>query len=147
MATLTCHMLSRTAPAAMPSIFFFSGDAVLDVDNGQTATMNPSTMDKLFKGKFPWHLSFSYGKVLQKTCAVKTFHQGMFKIEEAWCWNWWAVSPFQCQGLHDCTGTWNQCQQLYHGVSDFVAVDDFIQTFIRYCLKTTYLVPPRWCNL
>jgi len=27
-------------------------------------------MNELFKGKLPWHLSFSYGKALQKTCIV-----------------------------------------------------------------------------
>jgi fructose-bisphosphate aldolase class I len=29
-----------------------------------------STMNKMYKGKLPWHLSFSYGKALQKTCIV-----------------------------------------------------------------------------
>ena len=27
-------------------------------------------MNAMFKGKLPWHLSFSYGKALQKTCVV-----------------------------------------------------------------------------
>merc|ERR1712222_49610 len=69
-ATLTCQTLLRTVPAAMPGIFFLSGDTPLDVDNEETATINLSKMNELFAGKLPWHLSFSYGKALQKTCIV-----------------------------------------------------------------------------
>merc|ERR1719393_788048 len=69
-AKLTCQTLLRTVPTAMPGIFFLSGDTPLDVDNEETATINLSKMNELFKGKLPWHLSFSYGKALQKTCIV-----------------------------------------------------------------------------
>merc|ERR1712176_1677829 len=69
-ATLTCQTLLRTVPAAMPGIFFLSGDTPLDVDNEESASINLSTMNKMYKGKLPWHLSFSYGKALQKTCIV-----------------------------------------------------------------------------
>merc|ERR1711988_1919757 len=69
-ATKTCETLLRTVPAAMPGIFFLSGDTPLDVDNEESATINLSKMNELFKGKLPWHLSFSYGKALQKTCIV-----------------------------------------------------------------------------
>merc|ERR1712139_191608 len=69
-AAATCDTLLRTVPAAMPGIFFLSGDTPLDVDNGDTASINLSTMNKMYKGKLPWHLSFSYGKALQKTCIV-----------------------------------------------------------------------------
>merc|ERR1712031_70174 len=69
-ADLTCQTLLRTVPAAMPGIFFLSGDTPLDVDNEESATINLNTMNKLFKGKLPWHLSFSYGKALQKTAIV-----------------------------------------------------------------------------
>merc|ERR1739838_602339 len=69
-ATLTCQTLLRTVPAAMPGIFFLSGDTPLDVDNEESATINLSKMNELFAGKLPWHLSFSYGKALQKTCIV-----------------------------------------------------------------------------
>merc|ERR1711988_2076531 len=69
-ATKTCETLLRTVPAAMPGIFFLSGDTPLDVDNEESATINLSAMNKLFKGKLPWHLSFSYGKALQKTAIV-----------------------------------------------------------------------------
>merc|ERR1719443_1712050 len=69
-ATLTCQTLLRTVPTAMPGIFFLSGDTPLDVDNEETATINLSKMNELYAGKLPWHLSFSYGKALQKTCIV-----------------------------------------------------------------------------
>merc|ERR1712117_609060 len=68
-ANATCQTLLRTVPAAMPGIFFLSGDTPLDVDNEETATINLSKMNELFP-KLPWHLSFSYGKALQKTCIV-----------------------------------------------------------------------------
>jgi len=69
-ATLTVQTLLRTVPPAMPGIFFLSGETALDEDNEEVATINLSTMNKLFKAKMPWHLSFSYGKALQKTCIV-----------------------------------------------------------------------------
>merc|ERR1712039_446300 len=69
-ATLTCQTLLRTVPAAMPGIFFLSGDTPVDVDNEESATINLSKMNELFRGRLPWHLSFSYGKALQKTCIV-----------------------------------------------------------------------------
>jgi fructose-bisphosphate aldolase class I len=69
-AKLTCQTLLRTVPPGMPGIFFLSGDTPLDVDNEESATINLSKMNELYKGKLPWHLSFSYGKALQKTCIV-----------------------------------------------------------------------------
>jgi len=69
-ATKTCETLLRTVPAAMPGIFFLSGDTPLDVDNEESATINLNAMNKIFAGKLPWALSFSYGKALQKTCIV-----------------------------------------------------------------------------
>merc|ERR1712060_459554 len=69
-AKLTVQTLLRTVPAAMPGIFFLSGETALDEDNEEVATINLNTMNKLFKDKMPWHLSFSYGKALQKTCIV-----------------------------------------------------------------------------
>jgi len=69
-ATLTVQALLRTVPPALPGIFFLSGETPLDQDNEEVATINLSTMNKLFKDKMPWHLSFSYGKALQKTCIV-----------------------------------------------------------------------------
>merc|ERR1712045_324244 len=69
-ATLTCETLLRTVPPALPGIFFLSGETALDEDNEEVATINLSTMNSMFKGKMPWHLSFSYGKALQKTAIV-----------------------------------------------------------------------------
>merc|ERR1712032_235302 len=69
-ATLTVQTLLRTVPPALPGIFFLSGETALDEDNEEVATINLSTMNKLFKDKLPYHLSFSYGKALQKTCIV-----------------------------------------------------------------------------
>merc|ERR1712125_51368 len=69
-ANLTVAALKRTVPSAMPGIFFLSGDTPLDVDNEESATINLNAMNSLHKGSLPWHLSFSYGKALQKTCIV-----------------------------------------------------------------------------
>merc|ERR1712151_955145 len=63
-------VLLRTVPPAMPGIFFLSGETALDEDNEETATINLSNMNKKYKGKLPWSLSFSYGKALQKTTIV-----------------------------------------------------------------------------
>merc|ERR1712232_1355314 len=69
-AAYTVAALRRTVPPALPGIFFLSGETALDEDNEEVATINLSTMNKEHKGKIPWHLSFSYGKALQKTCIV-----------------------------------------------------------------------------
>merc|ERR1712050_778843 len=69
-AKYTVQTLLRTVPPALPGIFFLSGETALDEDNEEVATINLSTMNKEHKGKIPWHLSFSYGKALQKTCIV-----------------------------------------------------------------------------
>jgi len=68
-ATLTITALKRTVPSAVPGIFFLSGETALDEDNEEVATINLSTMHKLYPA-LPWHVSFSYGKALQKTCIV-----------------------------------------------------------------------------
>merc|ERR1719421_2748152 len=68
-ADLTVQTLLRTVPPTMPGIFFLSGDTPLDVDNEESATINLSKMNERHP-KLPWHLSFSYGKALQKTCIV-----------------------------------------------------------------------------
>merc|ERR1711953_1061084 len=69
-ATYTVTALLRTVPPAMPGIFFLSGETPLDEDNEEVATINLSTMNEHYKSKMPWHLSFSYGKALQKTTIV-----------------------------------------------------------------------------
>merc|ERR1719440_801696 len=69
-ATLTVQTLLRTVPPALPGIFFLSGETPLDEDNEEVATINLSKMNEIAKAKMPWHLSFSYGKALQKTTIV-----------------------------------------------------------------------------
>jgi len=69
-AALSVQTLLRTVPPALAGIFFLSGETALDEDNEEVATINLSNMNKLGVGKLPWHLSFSYGKALQKTCIV-----------------------------------------------------------------------------
>ena len=53
----------------MPGIFFLSGDMPKTTDNEEDASINLSTMNQLH-ANLPWHLSFSYGKALQKTTIV-----------------------------------------------------------------------------
>merc|ERR1719331_2397847 len=69
-AQLTVRALLRTVPPALPGIFFLSGETALDEDNEETATINLNGMNQKHKDKLPWHLSFSYGKALQKTAIV-----------------------------------------------------------------------------
>merc|ERR1712190_319725 len=80
-ATLTVQALLRTVPPALPGIFFLSGETPLSQDNEEVATINLMTMNKMFNGKMPWHLSFSYGKALQKTCIVTWM--GKYENKEA----------------------------------------------------------------
>jgi fructose-bisphosphate aldolase class I len=68
-AQYTIQALLRTVPPAMPGIFFLSGETALDEDNEETATNNLNAMHVLYP-RLPWHVSFSYGKALQKTCIV-----------------------------------------------------------------------------
>merc|ERR1719261_1882800 len=68
-ASLTIQTLKRTVPPAMPGIFFLSGETPLDDNNEESASINLSTMNKLYKN-LPWSVSFSYGKALQKTTIV-----------------------------------------------------------------------------
>jgi fructose-bisphosphate aldolase class I len=69
-ATLTVQTLLRTVPPAVPGIFFLSGETALDEDNEEVATVNLMTINKMYKSKMPWSVSFSYGKALQKTAIV-----------------------------------------------------------------------------
>lgn len=60
-ATATLRVLSRTVPAAVPTINFLSG--------GQTpeqATANLNMMNQ--QGHLPWNVSFSYARALQDYC-------------------------------------------------------------------------------
>merc|ERR1712224_538865 len=69
-ATLTVQTLLRTVPPAVPGIFFLSGETALDEDNEEVATVNLMTINKMYKSKMPWSVSFSYGKALQKTAIM-----------------------------------------------------------------------------
>jgi fructose-bisphosphate aldolase, class I len=59
-ARATVECLLRTVPAAVPGIVFLSG--------GQTdlqATQHLNAMNRLYEGRLPWELSFSYARALQ----------------------------------------------------------------------------------
>merc|ERR1719261_256 len=68
-ASLTIQTLKRTVPPAMPGIFFLSGETPLDDNNEESASINLSTMNAMYK-RLPWSVSFSYGKALQKTTII-----------------------------------------------------------------------------
>ena len=60
-ARATVECLLRSVPAAVPGIAFLSG--------GQTAlqaTQHLNAMNRLFEGRLPWELSFSYARALQE---------------------------------------------------------------------------------
>jgi fructose-bisphosphate aldolase class I len=57
-AEATVRTFLRTVPSAVPGIVFLSGG-----QTAEQATENLSAMNAL--GKFPWELSFSYGRALQ----------------------------------------------------------------------------------
>merc|ERR1711937_990342 len=85
-AQYTIQALMRTVPPAMPGIFFLSGETALDEDNEETATNNLNAMHVLYP-KLPWHVSFSYGKALQKTCIVTWLgkEENVSKAQTALC--------------------------------------------------------------
>merc|ERR1719461_1257443 len=47
-AEKTIGVLKRSVPAAMPGIFFLSGETALDEDNEETASINLNAMNKLY---------------------------------------------------------------------------------------------------
>jgi fructose-bisphosphate aldolase class I len=57
-AAATVRTFLRTVPAAVPGIVFLSGG-----QTAEQATENLNAMNAM--GKFPWELSFSYGRALQ----------------------------------------------------------------------------------
>jgi fructose-bisphosphate aldolase class I len=60
-ARMTVECLKRTVPAAVPGIVFLSG--------GQTvtqATAHLNEMNRMYEGRLPWELSFSYARALQE---------------------------------------------------------------------------------
>lgn len=58
-ATVTC--LLETVPAAVPGIAFLSGG-----QSPEEATSHLNAMHKLYKGKMPWGLTFSFARAIQQ---------------------------------------------------------------------------------
>ncbi len=69
-ATVKCLM--RSVPAAVPGIMFLSGG-----QSSELASARLNAMNKQFKGRLPWGLSFSYGRAIQQPAL------GIWKGEEA----------------------------------------------------------------
>ena len=59
-AKATIDVLRQTVPSNVPGIVFLSGGQTPD-----EATRRLRLMNKLYKGKVPWELSFSFGRALQ----------------------------------------------------------------------------------
>jgi fructose-bisphosphate aldolase class I len=60
-AERTVRTLKRTVPAAVAGIVFLSGG-----QSDEVATQHLNAMNRIFVGKLPWTLSFSYGRALQQ---------------------------------------------------------------------------------
>jgi fructose-bisphosphate aldolase, class I len=60
-AERTVRTLKRTVPAAVAGIVFLSGG-----QSDEVATQHLNAMNRIFAGKLPWTLSFSYGRALQQ---------------------------------------------------------------------------------
>lgn len=60
-AERTVRTLKRTVPAAVAGIVFLSGG-----QSDEAATAHLNAMNRMFSGKLPWPLSFSYGRALQQ---------------------------------------------------------------------------------
>jgi fructose-bisphosphate aldolase class I len=60
-AERTVRTLKRTVPAAVAGIAFLSGG-----QSDEVATAHLNAMNRMFAGKLPWPLSFSYGRALQQ---------------------------------------------------------------------------------
>lgn len=63
----TVGVLLKTVPKEVPGIVFLSGGQTPD-----EATRRLRLMNKIYRGKLPWELSFSYGRALQDE-ALKTW--------------------------------------------------------------------------
>lgn len=60
-ADATVTSLLRTVPAAVPAIAFLSGG-----QPGPLASARLNAMNDRFKGRMPWHLSFSFARAIQQ---------------------------------------------------------------------------------
>ncbi len=74
-AEATIRTLRRTVPSAVPGIVFLSGG-----QSPEQATENLSVMNAL--GRYPWELSFSYGRALQDP-VLKTWKGNPARVQEA----------------------------------------------------------------
>ena len=59
-ARATVECLRRTVPAAVPGIVFLSGG-----QSDLQATQHLNAMNRMYEGRLPWELSFSYARALQ----------------------------------------------------------------------------------
>jgi fructose-bisphosphate aldolase class I len=59
-AERTVRVLKRCVPAAVAGIAFLSGG-----QSDEQATENLNAMNRMYKGRLPWPLTFSYGRALQ----------------------------------------------------------------------------------
>jgi fructose-bisphosphate aldolase class I len=59
-AERTVKVLKRTVPAAVAGIVFLSGG-----QSDEVATAHLNAMNRMFAGRLPWPVSFSYGRALQ----------------------------------------------------------------------------------
>jgi len=60
-AERTVKILKRTVPAAVAGIVFLSGG-----QSDEVATAHLNAMNRIYAGRLPWPLSFSYGRALQQ---------------------------------------------------------------------------------
>ena len=60
-AERTVRTLKRTVPAAVAGIVFLSGG-----QSDEVASAHLGAMNRIFQGRLPWPLSFSYGRALQQ---------------------------------------------------------------------------------
>jgi fructose-bisphosphate aldolase class I len=74
-ATVKC--LLRAVPAAVPGIMFLSGG-----QSSELASARLNAMNKRFKGRLPWGLSFSYGRAIQQP-ALEIWNGQDANVQEA----------------------------------------------------------------
>uniref|UniRef100_A0A0A9Y4T3 Fructose-bisphosphate aldolase n=1 Tax=Lygus hesperus TaxID=30085 RepID=A0A0A9Y4T3_LYGHE len=94
-ATLTA--LQRSVPVAVPAICFLSGG-----QSEEEATVNLNAINAI-KDKRPWHVTFSFGRALQKSALLT-----------------WAKDPSNMQAVHEvflrrCKANSEAVQGIYGG--------------------------------
>lgn len=76
-ADATVRCFSRTVPSAVPGIAFLSGG-----QSAEDASERLNVMNKRFKSRLPWELSFSYGRAIQQP-ALDLWHGKDENVKEA----------------------------------------------------------------